>query len=153
VALVSSIDGGELCAHQTFLARDGSRKAPVDKPRLFPKGASIVGAGVWFGTGDADSEFIVGEGVESTLSALRLTAAAAGCAALSWPGLMGLVLPRAIRRVRIMADHDGAGLDAAHAAARRWRGEGLTVRVSRATQAGRDANDLWLSRLREHRDD
>ena len=149
---MSSSDGEERCAHQTFLALDGSRKAPVDKARLFPAGAPLVGAGVRFGTADADSEFIVAEGIESTLSSMRLFGAVAGCAALSADGLTRLVLPSTIERVRIMADYDGAGLEAAHAAARRWRNEGRTVQVSRPTRAGCDANDVWLARLRERAD-
>jgi hypothetical protein len=131
------------------LALDGSRKAPVDKARLFPAGAPLVGAGVRFGTADADSEFIVAEGIESTLSAMRLFGGPAGCAALSTSGFASLVLPSTIERVRIFADYDGAGLEAAHAAARRWRGEGRTVRVSRPTQAGCDANDVLIARLRK----
>jgi putative DNA primase/helicase len=154
VALVSSSDGEELCAHQTFLALDGSSKAPIEMSRLFPSGtgAALAGAGVWFGIADADSEFIVAEGVESTLSSMRLFNATAGCAALSADGITRLILPRDIQRIRVMADYDGKGLAAAHAAAKRWRGEDRTVQVSRSAHPGLDANDVWLSRLRRRAD-
>jgi hypothetical protein len=151
VALVVSIGDGEPCAHQTFLSPDGLAKAPVDKPRLFPKGAHTGGAGVWFG--DASSgEFIIAEGLETALASMRLFNAVAGCAALSAHGIRRLLLPPPIRRLRIMADYDGPGLTAAHEAARRWRGEGREVVVSRPSEQGRDANDVWLARLRERGD-
>jgi putative DNA primase/helicase len=152
VALVRSADGHKRCVQQTFLAVDGSGKAPVDKARLFPAGAPLVGAGVWFGEATADCELIIGEGVESTLSAMRLFDATAGCAALSTSGFVSLVLPPTIGRVRILADYDGAGLSAAHQVARRWRGEGRAVRVSRATHRGCDANDVWIAQLKERGD-
>jgi hypothetical protein len=73
IALVRHADGQELCAHMTFLADDGSGKAAVEKPRLFPAGSEPVGGGVWLG-GEIypEAEFIVGEGIESTISAARL---------------------------------------------------------------------------------
>ena len=59
----------ELTTHQTFLKHDGSGKAPIDKMRLFAAGGRTIGAGVWFGEADPDSEFIVAEGIE--VAALR----------------------------------------------------------------------------------
>jgi putative DNA primase/helicase len=133
----------------TFLARDGLDKAPIGKPRLFPKGAHVIGGGVWFGKADPEHEFIIGEGVESTLSAMRIYGAAAGCAALSAAGITRLVLPEAARRVRIFSDHDpdGKGLAAACTARQRWEGEGRQVAISQARAVGEDANDIWRSRV------
>ncbi len=143
-------DGVELAAHMTFLRRDGSSKAPLgDKVRLFPAGGRTAGGGVWFGTvEDPEREFIVGEGIESTLSAMRIFHCAAGCAALSEFGIRRLVLPASVRRIRIFADHDalGQGLAAAREAWRRWRAEGREVAVSIASSAGEDANDVWRRR-------
>jgi putative DNA primase/helicase len=150
LAQVTSAAGEELTTHQTFLARDGSGKAPLgDKARLFVAGSGWAGGGIWFGVADSDREFIVAEGIESLLSALRILGAAGGCAALSEGGIRRLILPPAARRVRILADHDphGQGLAAAQAAKRRWTAEGRTVAISISPVAGQDANDVLLQRL------
>jgi putative DNA primase/helicase len=135
--------------HQTFVRHDGSGKAPLGKQsRLFAAGGRTIGGGVWLGVVDPDCEFIVGEGIESTLSAMRLYNVAAGCAALSAFGISQLVLPPEARLVRIFADHDelGQGVEAGRKAKRRWRAEGRAVVVSMSPEIGMDANDVWLRR-------
>ena len=101
---------------------------------------------MWFGVANPRLEFIVGEGIESTLSEMRLRGATAGCAALSEIGIRRLILPPTAQRVRITADHDpgGQGIAAAREAARRWRAEGREVAASMAPTVGEDSNDLWL---------
>jgi putative DNA primase/helicase len=150
IALVTRFDGTPVTCHQTFLKVDGSGKAPLEKPKLFPSGANPTGGGVWFGNVDANHEFIVAEGVESTLSAMRLYGAMAGCAALSCGGVRALILPPTARKVRVFADHDelGQGIAAAKDAARRWLAEGRSVTVTMASEPGEDANDILLRRLR-----
>jgi hypothetical protein len=151
VAAVGPFGGPAVTCHQTFLQPDGSGKATVERPRLFPAGVAPKG-GVWFGAPDQDHEFVVAEGIESLLSALRLYGVAAGCAALSDNGIRFLVLPPLplARRVRVFADHDELqqGVAAANEARRRWKAEGRDVRVSMAAEVGEDANDVWLRRLR-----
>jgi hypothetical protein len=149
VALVRLHNGAELCSHQTFLKPDGSGKAPAEKPRLFPRGGKTDGGGVWFGAPDPEREFLVAEGIESTLSAMRLLGLEAGCAALSDGGITRLLLPHELRRVRIFADNDelGQGLAAAYEARRRWKGEGRIVAISQANEIGQDANDIWRRRV------
>jgi hypothetical protein len=134
---------------QTFLAHDGSSKAPIITPRLFPAGVNPVGAGVWFGEPDREREFVVAEGVESLLSALRLIGAVDGCAALSALGIRELILPAAARQVCVFADNDEnkQSFAAARAAYRRWRNEGRDVRVMLPDRVGADANDLLRQRL------
>jgi putative DNA primase/helicase len=150
VALVARADGTELCAHMTFLAFVNGRfdKAPV-KPKLFPKDAHPVGGGTWFGKADPGREFVVAEGPESALSAMRLCGAVSGVAAMSAIGLERLVLPPEAKLVRIFADHDAdrKGELAAIAARRRWRDEGRQVRISLPKQPGEDPNDVWLRRM------
>jgi putative DNA primase/helicase len=154
VALVRMHDGTEITCHQTFIEEDGSSTARLlgDKRRLFVHCApgALIGAGVWFGDADRRREFIVAEGIESTLSAMRLYGVWAGCAALSAIGVGKLVLPDEARKVRIFADHDsnGAGLAAAITARMRWRAEGREVAISHAREIGEDANDLWARRQR-----
>jgi putative DNA primase/helicase len=148
VACVRRADGTEITSHQTFLDLDGRNKAPLEKTRLFPAGTAPEG-GVWFGVANPEHELIVGEGIESTLSAMRLYGLEAGVAALSEGGIRRLVLPEGARRVRVFADHDelGQGLVAAYEARRRWKGEGRIVAISHANLIGEDANDVWLRRI------
>jgi hypothetical protein len=150
VARVSLATGADLTTHQTFLEPDGSRKAPLgQKARLFAAGGRTAGGGVWIGlAADPTSEFVVAEGIESVLSAMRIFNASAGCAALSELGIRRLILPPEVRRVRIFADNDelGQGLAAAREAWRRWRDEGREVTVSIAGRVGEDANDVWKRR-------
>jgi putative DNA primase/helicase len=150
LALVRRTDGAAITHHQTFLAADGRGKAPVEKPRLFPAGASPEGGGVWFGQADPGREFVVAEGIESLLAAMAIYGAAAGCAALSAGGICDLALPPEARRARIVADHDRCGLSAAREAYRRWRSEGRDVCVSTPDACGGDANDVWRSGGRHH---
>jgi putative DNA primase/helicase len=142
-------DGTVVTCHQTFLQIDGSGKAPVEKSKLFPAGVNPAGAGVWFGSPDPSHEFVVAEGIESALSAMRILGVQAGCAALSAVGIQRLVLPQHIRRVIVFADSDELqqGVAAANEARRRWRSEGRTVKVLQADRDGEDANDVWLRRL------
>ena len=149
LAGVALASGAEITTHQTFVRHDGSAKAPLGKQaRLFAAGGKTIGGGVWFGEADSNREFIVAEGIESTLSALRIFGAAAGCSALSAFGISQLVLPPEARLVRIFADHDplGQGVEAARKAKRRWRAEGRAVVVSMSPEIGMDANDVWLRR-------
>jgi hypothetical protein len=149
IACVKRADGTKVTSHQTFLALDGRSKAPIERNRLFPAGTAPEG-GVWFGQVDPEREFIVAEGIETTLSAMRLCRVEAGVAALSEGGIRRLVLPEVARRVRIFADHDelGQGLAAAYEARRRWQGEGRTVAIIHAREVGVDANDMWQRRAR-----
>ena len=147
LARVSLATGAEIATHQTFVEPDGSGKAPLGKQaRLFASGGRTIGGGVWFGEADSNREFIVAEGIESTLSAMRIFDVTAGCAALSEIGIRRLILPSTARRVRIFADHDelGQGLAAAREAGRRWLAEGRAVAVSISPTVGEDANDVWL---------
>jgi putative DNA primase/helicase len=150
LARVALADGTDGNTHMTFVEPDGSGKAPLGKQaRLFAAGGRTIGGGVWFGEADSNREFIVAEGIESTLSAMRIFDVTAGCAALSEIGVRRLILPATARRVRIFADHDelGQGLAAAREAGRRWLPEGRAVAVSMAAKAGEDANDVWRKRV------
>jgi putative DNA primase/helicase len=139
-----------ITCHQTFLRPDGSGKADVEKPKLFPSGVDPAGGGVWFNADAIDSglELVVAEGIESVLSAMRLVGSDVGCAALSDWGIRKLILPERARRVVIFADSDELqqGVAAANEARRRWQAEGRAVRVLQAREDGEDANDVWIRR-------
>ena len=106
VALVTNgVDATPLAIHRTFLARDGSSKAPVDpqKMMLGPCRGGVVRLGDLRGAGAADaadadpsgrppaksstgSVLMVGEGIETCLAAMQATGHPAW-AALSTTGL------------------------------------------------------------------
>jgi hypothetical protein len=67
----------------TFLDQEGRKLAhPVLDARLTEKGSWIAGAGVWFGTPRRGELFVVGEGIETVLSAMILFDGRAGVATL-----------------------------------------------------------------------
>jgi putative DNA primase/helicase len=129
-------DGKTVAIHRTFLAIDGSGKAPVDpeKMMLGPCRAGSVRLG---SSGDV---LMVGEGIETCLAAMQATGLAAW-AALSTSGLRALELPREIRDVIVLADGDDPGEVAARDCALRWKREGRRVRIARPP-CGLDFNDL-----------
>lgn len=90
------------------------------------------------------SSLMIGEGLESCLSAAQATGDPAW-AALSTSGLRGLDLPDAVRDVVVLADGDDPGEAAARDCALRWKREGRRVRIARPPQ-GMDFNDLLLVR-------
>jgi putative DNA primase/helicase len=141
VAFVTrGIDGAPIAIHRTFLALDGSGKAPVDptKMMLGPCRGGVVRLA---NPGDV---LMVGEGIETCLAAMQATGHAAW-AALSTSGLRALDLPRDARDVIVLADGDEPGEAAAQACARRWNREGRRVRIARPPQ-GMDFNDLLTGR-------
>ena len=88
----------------------------------------------------ADALLMVGEGIETCLSAMQATGYPAW-AALSTSGLRTLELPSIVREVIILADGDAPGEAAARCGAHRWVGEGRRVRIARPPH-GLDFNDL-----------
>jgi putative DNA primase/helicase len=139
VALVTrGSDGAPVAIHRTFLTRDGGGKAPVDpaKMMLGPCRGGVVRLA------DPSAVLMVGEGIETVLSAMQATGNA-GWAALSTSGLRSLDLPPAVRDVILLADGDDPGEAAVLEAARRWKREGRRVRIARPPK-GVDFNDLLL---------
>ena len=141
VALVTvGVDDTPIAIHRTFLARDGSGKAPISdqKMMLGPcRGAAVR-------LGPATDVVMVGEGIESCLAAILATGNTAW-AALSTSGLLSLDLPSTVREVIVLADGDDPGEAAAQDCAWRWKREGRHVRIARPPQ-GMDFNDLLMER-------
>jgi putative DNA primase/helicase len=140
VALVTrGADDTPLAIHRSFLARDGSGKAPVEptKMMLGPcRGAVRLGP--------IGGRLMIAEGIENALSAMQSTAQAAW-AALSTSGLRTLELPADVRDVVVLADGDQPGEEAARDCAWRWKREGRRVRIARPPQ-GMDFNDMLMGR-------
>jgi putative DNA primase/helicase len=141
VALVTrGTDDAPLAIHRTFLARNGSGKAPVD-PQKMMLGPCRGGA---VRLTPAGNVLMVGEGIETSLAAMQACGLPAW-AALSTSGMLALDLPPDVREVIVLADGDAAGEAAARRAALRWKREGRQVRIARAPQ-GMDFNDMLLGR-------
>ena len=151
-----SLFGGETykpaAVHVTFLRRDGSGKADVPVPkRTF---GPTSGAAVYFKPPDIkhpeDCEWVIAEGVETTLSAMLLFQergrGLAGIAALSAVGVQYLQLPRSIKRVIIAADNDdnkdGIGERVARALRYRLWSQGKIVSIAVPPKPGQDWNDV-----------
>lgn len=141
VALVTrGVDDVQVAIHRTFLARDGSDKAPVNPQRMM-LGPCRGGAVRLAEAGDV---LMVGEGIETCLAAMQATGHPAW-AALSTAGLLALDLPKDVHDVIVLADGDDAGEAAANGAALRWKREGRRVRIAHPPY-GLDFNDMLLVR-------
>ena len=105
IAAVTDLSGRVTGVHRTWLAPDGSDKAPIDTPRKAM--GDLLGHAVRFGI--ADEVMAAGEGIESALSAREVLPGMATAAALSAAHLAAIHFPDALRRLYIVCDHDPAG--------------------------------------------
>lgn len=134
--VVDGLTGKPIAIHRTFVTRNGNGKAPVEpaKMMLGPcRGGAVRLA-------EATDKLMIGEGIESTLSAMQATGDPAWTS-LSTAGMKTLALPPSVLDVIILADGDDAGERAATQAARRWKAEGRRVRIARPPR-GQDFNDV-----------
>jgi hypothetical protein len=119
LAAVTDLDGTITGVHRTWLARDGSGKAPVATPRRAI--GRLLGNGVRFGV--VRDVVAVGEGIETMLALRCVLPSLPMIAALSASHLGATVLLPGLRRLYIAQDRDHAGTYAAAA---------LTERAGRA---------------------
>ncbi|NKE45308.1 DNA primase [Roseomonas frigidaquae] len=109
LAAVTDLGGTITGVHRTWLARDGSGKAPVATPRRAM--GRLLGNGVRFGA--AQEVVAVGEGIETMLALRCVLPTLPMIAALSASHLVALVLPPGVRRLYVAQDSDHAGNRAA----------------------------------------
>ena len=125
--------------HRTFLKADGSGKADMTPAKMMLGGAGIIRL-----TNEVTAGLGIAEGIETALAIMQHTgwspvwAAGSAGAIAKFPVLAG------VECLTIFADADdkGAGLDAAHACARRWFAAGREATVQQPP-AGTD----WLDAL------
>lgn len=141
VALVTHAVTGEMMTlHRTWLAADGSGKAPVDKPRLLMKGQPKKGGVVRLWPDAAvTTGLCVAEGIETALTAARGFGLA--WAAIDAANLAAFPLLDGIEALTVAVDHDRAGLDAFNAAAARWVAAGREVIEWLPPEHDKDIND------------
>ena len=105
VAAVTDLSDGITGAHRTWLAPDGSGKAPIDIQRKAM--GDLLGHAVRFGlSGDV---LAAGEGIESVLSAREVMPGMSAAAALSAAHLAAIQFHDALRRLYVVRDNDRAG--------------------------------------------
>jgi len=105
IAAVTTWEGRITGVHRTWLAFDGSDKAPVETPRKAM--GDLLGHAVRFGVpGDV---MAAGEGIESVLSVRQVLPNLAMAAALSAAHLAAVAFHPGLRRLYIIRDNDLAG--------------------------------------------
>lgn len=132
-------DGQAKGLHRTFFAKAGQRLESDAKMMLGPcRGGAVHLA-------EGDGPLVVSEGIETGLSLASglLTEPATVWAALSAPGLSGLILPPDAGRLIVASDGDPAGRKAAHQLAERASSLGWAVSMLPAPD-GCDWNDVLL---------
>ena len=105
IAAVTDLRGAITGAHRTWLAPDGSDKAPIETQRKAM--GDLLGHAVRFGI--AGEAMAAGEGIESVLSARQTIPHMAMAAALSAAHLAAIRFPETLRRLYILRDNDPAG--------------------------------------------
>ena len=147
LAPVVDVGGEQIGVHMTYLRRDGSGKAKLIKEHQRECRGVIRGGAIRLAEHDPDAELIIGEGVETVLSAMQIFGLA-GWSAVYAGGLVRVDLPPDVRRIIIAADNDvsGAGQRNALAAYDRWTAEGRHVRIKIPPVAGTDFNDVLVER-------
>jgi putative DNA primase/helicase len=142
VALVTHANhGGPMAILRTFLSRDWNGKAPIEPQKMM---LGTCRGGVVRLSPIVSNSLMVGEGIETCLSAMQATGRPAW-AAMSTSGLRSLEFPDDVHDVTILADGDDPGEEAARNAANRWLRQGRRVRIARPPR-GLDFNNLLLGR-------
>jgi len=105
IAAVTDLSGKITGAHRTWLAPDGSDKAPIDTQRKAM--GDLLGHAVRFGV--PGEVMAAGEGIESVLSVREIIPGMSTAAALSAAHLAAILFPDTLRRLYIVRDNDPAG--------------------------------------------
>jgi putative DNA primase/helicase len=131
VALITDVITGQpISLHFTFIAPDGSGKASMDRPRLYLGRHRKAGGVIRLWADDeVTTGLVVGEGIETVLSAARAFTPAWSC--LDAANLAAFPVLAGIESLTILADDDAAGEQAATACAMRWTAAGREARVWR----------------------
>jgi putative DNA primase/helicase len=147
VALLQAAGGDRVPAiHRTWLTADGSGKANLSPVRKSL--GSVSGHSVHLGRPSV--RLIVGEGVETTLSAWQMWGHSFDAwATLSTSGMAALIVPATVTEVVIASDNDPAGRQAAAALRDRLLRENPARKINVYTPKGdaSDFNDVLVARM------
>ncbi|MAS13251.1 MAG: DNA primase [Nitratireductor sp.] len=121
VAAVTDLTDRITGAHRTWLAPDGSGKAPIDIQRKAM--GDLLGHAVRFGL--SSDVLAAGEGIESVLSAREVMPGMSAAAALSAAHLAAIEFHDALRRLYVVRDNDRAGDGARNTLIKRANAAGI----------------------------
>jgi len=105
IAAVTDLDGSVTGVHRTWLALDGSDKAPVAYPRRAM--GHLLGNGVRFGR--SGPVMMAGEGIETMLSLRQAMPMMPAIAGLSAAHLAAILFPVGLKCLYVARDDDPAG--------------------------------------------
>ncbi|MFL5200097.1 MAG: toprim domain-containing protein [Microvirga sp.] len=125
LAAITDVHGSITAVHRTWLARDGSRKAPLKDPRRSL--GQQLGSGVRLGL--IDDVLTDGEGLETMLSLRSVLPRVPMLAGLSANHLAALELPSGVRRLYVARDKDSEGRRAEIRLRERVQTQGVDVCV------------------------
>lgn len=108
IAAVTDLDGSVTGVHRSWLALDGSGKAPVAYPRRAM--GNLLGNGVRFGR--SGPVMMAGEGIETMLSLRQVLPMMPAISGLSAAHLAAILFPAGLRRLYVARDDDPAGAGA-----------------------------------------
>jgi len=135
--------GGLLGLHLTTLEPDGRGR----REKRLAKGSKPKGGAIRLFPLEAGKPLALAEGIETALAVREVTGWPAW-ATIAAPFMKEVIVPPELEEVLIAADHDRAGIGAAHALARKLIREGRRVRV--AVPPGE--KDDWLDVLARVKD-
>lgn len=144
VALVTdALTGEPMTLHRTYLAHDGSGKAPVDPARLLMKDLPKRGGVIRLWPDDEVTHGLaITEGIETALTAAHAFEPVWAC--IDAGNMAELPVLPGVSSLTIVADHDRAGSEKANACARRWVSTDREVFIWRSEHVGFDLNDEVL---------
>jgi phage/plasmid primase-like uncharacterized protein len=131
--------GWLLGLHLTTLEPDGGGR----KEKRLAKGSKPKGGAIRLFPLEAGQPLALAEGIETAL-AVREATGWPVWATIAAPFMKEVIVPGEVEEVLIAADHDRAGLEAAHTLARRLLREGRRVRLAVPPEEGED----WLDALK-----
>jgi putative DNA primase/helicase len=139
--ITDAITGEPISLHFTRLAADGRGKAGTDRDKMLLKGHRKAGGVIrlWPDC-TVTAGLAVAEGIESALAAAHVFTPVWAC--IDAGNLSAFPVLPGIECLTVFADHDDAGLKAAHTCARRWANHGREAYVITASEAGLDCADL-----------
>lgn len=123
---------------------DGSAKTNDSGKKWRQITGLLKGNGVVLGRWSED--VVLGEGIETTLAAMRLLRRTFGIAALSASNMENVEPPAGVRHIWVAKDNDSGGEDAARRVVERRRSQGFDVTVACWGRRGDDAADEWRRR-------
>jgi putative DNA primase/helicase len=143
-ALIAQVTAGVEPSHNcTWLAADGSGKANIEKAEQRRTLGSSKGGAVRFAEPIDGKPVIVGEGIETTATAMEASGLP-GWASLGTSGLGNIEWPGDVREVILLAENDenGANQRALDKVCPVLAEQGLKVRVATPPSGFKDFNDL-----------